>query len=99
MSDEPPKPRKMKPTTPSAEEVEASCMVQLAREAVETIGADAILIVYTKQRRRKTEIKSTALGNMLTVHGLMRWVRERIDEIEDPEDDEEDEDEDEEDEE
>lgn len=97
MSDEPPKPRKMKPTTPSAEEVEAACMVQLAREAVETIGADAILIVYTKQRRRKTEIKSTALGNMLTVHGLMRWVRERIDEIEDPEDDEEEEDEDEED--
>ena len=99
MSEETPKPRKMKPTTPSAEEVEASCMVQLAREAVETIGADAILIVYTKQRRRKTEIKSTALGNMLTVHGLMRWVRERIDEIEDPEDDEVEEDEDEEDEE
>ena len=44
MSEEPPKPRKMKPTTPSAEEVEASCMVQLAREAVETIGADAVVI-------------------------------------------------------
>jgi hypothetical protein len=93
MSDEIPKPRKLKPTTPSAEEIEAACMVQLAREAVETIGADAILIVWTKQRKRKTEIKSTAIGNMLTVHGLMRYIRERIDEIEDPEDEDEEDDE------
>lgn len=97
MNDEPLKPRKLKPTTPTPEEVEAGVMAQLAREVVETVGADAVMIVWTKQRKRRTEVKSTALGNMLTVHGLMRWVRERIDEIEEPdeeEDEEEDEDED-----
>ena len=66
-------------------------MEQLAREAIEAIGADAVIVVWTKQRRRKTEIKSTAIGNMLTVQGLMRWVRERIDELEDKEKDEEEE--------
>ena len=98
MSDDHLKPRKIKPTTPSPEEIEAGVMAQLAREVVETVGADAVMIVWTKQRKRRTEVKSTAIGNMLTVHGLMRWVRERIDEIEEPDEEDEDEDEDEDDE-
>jgi hypothetical protein len=84
---EPPKPLK-------ASDIEASTMDQLAREAIETIGADAIVIVWTRQRKRKTEINSTAIGNMLTVHGLMRYIREKINAIEEPEDEVEDEDED-----
>ena len=98
MSDDHLKPRKINPTTPSPEEIEAGVMAQLAREVVETVGADAVMIVWTKQRKRRTEVKSTAMGNMLTVHGLMRWVRERIDEIEEPDEEDEDEDEDEDDE-
>lgn len=98
MSDDPIRPRKLKPTTPSPEEIEAGVMSQLAREVVETVGADAVMIVWTKQRKRRTEVKSTAIGNMLTVHGLMRWVRERIDQIEEPDEEDEDEDEDEDDE-
>lgn len=84
---EPPKPLK-------ASDIEAATMDQLAREAIETIGADAIVIVWTRQRKRKTEINSTAIGNMLTVHGLMRYIREKINAIEEPEDEAEDEDED-----
>lgn len=95
MTDSTPEPRK--PAKPSIQCIEAQAMEQLAREAIEAIGADAVIVVWTKQRRRRTEIKSTALGNMLTVQGLMRWVRERIDELEDKEKDEEDEEEDEED--
>ena len=84
---EPPKPLK-------ASDIEAATMDQLAREAIETIRADAIVIVWTRQRKRKTEINSTAIGNMLTVHGLMRYIREKINAIEEPEDEVEDEDED-----
>ena len=84
---EPPKPLK-------ASDIEAATMDQLAREAIETIGADAIVIVWTRQRKRKTEINSTAIGNMLTVHGLMRYIREKINAIEEPGDEVEDEDED-----
>lgn len=93
MTDDPQKPKKPKAAAPDAKDIEAGVMAQLARETVETVGADAVLIVWTKQRRRRTEINSTAIGNMLTVHGLMRYVRERIDEIEDPDDEDEDEDE------
>jgi hypothetical protein len=84
---EPPKPLK-------ASDIEAATMDQLAREAIETIGADAIIVVWTKQRKRKTEIKSTAIGNMLTVHGLMRYVRDKINDIEEPEVEEDEDDED-----
>jgi hypothetical protein len=97
MSDEKPdKPRKRTEGQLEPHQIEAACMVQMAREAVETVGADAVLIVWTKQRRRKTSIHSVSLGNQLTVQGLMRWVRDRIDEIEeaDEKDDDDDEDED-----
>lgn len=93
---EPPKPQKPKqqPSTLSAEDIEASTMARLCREAVEVVGADAILVVWTKQRRRKTTVYQTALGNGLTVAGLMRWVAEKVEESEETEDEEEEEDED-----
>ena len=94
MTDPAPEPKK--PSRPSIPCIEAQAMEQLAREAIESLGADAVIVVWTKQRRRKTEIKSTAIGNMLTVQGLMRWVRERIDELEDKDEKDEDEDEEEE---
>jgi hypothetical protein len=102
MSEEPkeqPKPSKSKqtPSTLSAEDIEAGTMARLCREAVEVVGADAVLVVWTKQRKRKTTICQTALGNGLTVAGLMRWVAEKVEESEESEeeeDEEEDEDED-----
>jgi hypothetical protein len=99
MSDEPkeqPKPPKPKqtPSTLSAEDIEAGTMARLCREAVEVVGADAVLVVWTKQRKRKTTICQTALGNGLTVAGLMRWIAEKVEESEETEDEEEDEDED-----
>ncbi len=97
MNDEKPdKARKRPDGHLDARQIEAACMVQMAREAVDTFGADAVLIVWTKQRERQTSIHSVSLGNQLTVQGLMRWVRDRIDEAEDAdEDDEDDDDEDE----
>jgi hypothetical protein len=98
MNDEKPdKARKRKDGHLEPQEIEAACMVQMGREAVETVGADAVLIVWTKQRKRRTSIHSISLGNQLTVQGLMRWVRDRIDEIEDADEKDEEEDEDEED--
>jgi hypothetical protein len=87
-------PRPEPPNPLKASDIEAATMDQLAREAIETIGADAIIVVWTKQRKRKTEIKSTAIGNMLTVHGLMRYVRDKINDIEEPEVEEDEDDED-----
>jgi hypothetical protein len=93
MSDE--KPRREKPAIPTPEAVEQGVMVQLGREAVEAVGADAVLIVWTKQRRRKTYIHSATIGNGLAVQGLMRWCHAKIEELDgaDEEDDEDDEDE------
>lgn len=93
MSDE--KPRREKPAIPTPEAVEQGVMVQLGREAVEAVGADAVLIVWTKQRRRKTYIHSATIGNGLAVQGLMRWCHAKIEELDgaDEEDDENDEDE------
>jgi hypothetical protein len=97
MSEEPkeqPKPSKPTPTpsTLSAEDIEAGTMARLCREAVEVVGADAVLVVWTKQRKRKTTICQTALGNGLTVAGLMRWVAEKVEESEETEDEEEEDD-------
>jgi hypothetical protein len=92
MTSDDPKPEPPKPL--KASDIEAATMDQLAREAIETVGADAIIVVWTKQRKRKTEIKSTAIGNMLTVHGLMRYVRDKINDIEEPEVEEDEDDED-----
>jgi hypothetical protein len=50
------------------------------------------LVVWTKQRKRKTTICQTALGNGLTVAGLMRWVAEKVEESEETEDEEEEDD-------
>jgi len=59
----------------------------MCREAVEVVGADAILVVWTKQRRRSTSIYQTSLGNALTVAGLMRWISEKVEEMDESDDD------------
>jgi hypothetical protein len=90
MSDEatpPKKDRKVSP--PRSQDIEAAEMARLCREAVEVVGADAVLVVWTKQRRRKTHISQTSLGNGLTVVGLMRWVASKVEEMDDTEKDEE----------
>ena len=97
MSDDPsrqPKPAKVdrKVGPPSAEQIEAAEMARMCREAVEVVGADAILVVWTKQRRRSTTIYQTSLGNALTVAGLMRWISEKVEEMDEPADDDEDDD-------
>jgi hypothetical protein len=50
------------------------------------------MVVWTKQRRRKTTVYQTSLGNGLTVVGLMRWVAAKVEEMDDPDDDEEEDD-------
>jgi hypothetical protein len=88
MSDEPASeghPRKSAVQKP--EDIEASEMARLCREAVEVVGADAILVVWTKQRRRKTHVSQTAIGNGLTVVGLMRWVAQKVEELDEDKDD------------
>lgn len=100
MSEEKPKPEprrepKPKPAAPDPSAVEAAMVTQQAREVVEVVGADAVLIVWTKQRRRRTSVSMTSLGNALTVAGLMKWIAEKVEEAE--EDDDEDEEEDDED--
>jgi hypothetical protein len=79
--DEPTKPARK--SAPDAEKIEAGIVAQLAREVVETVGADAILVVWTKQRRRKTSVSMTSIGNALTVAGLMRWIADKVEEEED----------------
>jgi len=95
MSDEPTKPNEpTKPTrkaAPDAEKIEAGIVAQLAREVVETVGADAILVVWTKQRRRKTSVSMTSIGNALTVAGLMKWIADKVEDEEEEEDGDEDE--------
>jgi len=89
MSDEPTKPARK--AVPDAAQIEAGMVAQLAREVVETIGADAILVVWTKQRRRKTSVSMTSIGNALTVAGLMKWIADKVEEEEEDEDEAEDE--------
>lgn len=94
VSEDAPKPKKETRTQPpDPATVEAALVAQQAREIVEVVGADAVLIVWTKQRRRRTSITMTSLGNALTVAGLMKWIADKIEEEEEG-DDEEDEDED-----
>lgn len=96
MSDEAKKPKpERRAATPDPASIEAASVAQQAREIVEVVGADAVLIVWTKQRRRKTSVSMTSLGNALTVAGLMKWVAEKVEDAEEDEDaDEEEDDED-----
>jgi hypothetical protein len=86
--------RKPKPK-PKADDLDpstfdAAAVSQQAREIVEVIGADAVLIVWTKQRRRKTSVSMTSLGNALTVAGLMQWIAAKVEEAEEGDDEEDD---------
>ena len=87
MTDESPEP-KPKPVRRSATDprrIEAETVALLAREVVESIGADAVLVVWTSQRRRKTSVNMTTLGNALTVRGLMQWIAAKVEEEEEDE--------------
>jgi hypothetical protein len=76
-----PKP-KPKRSAPDPRRIEAEVVAQLAREVIESIGADAVLVVWTSQRRRRTSVNMTALGNALTVRGLMQWIAAKVEEEE-----------------
>jgi hypothetical protein len=90
MSEEPTKPdeptKPARKAAPDAQKIEAEIVAQLAREVVETVGADAILVVWTKQRRRKTSVSMTSIGNALTVAGLMQWIAAKVEEEEEDDD-------------
>ena len=90
VSEDAPKPKKeARAQPPDPATVEAALVAQQAREIVEVVGADAVLIVWTKQRRRRTSITMTSMGNALTVAGLMKWIADKIEEEEEGEDEEE----------
>lgn len=97
MSDDKPRPKPdRKAEMPDPSVAEAAIVAQLAREMVEVVGADAVLVVWTKQRRRKTSVAMTSLGNALTVAGLMQWIADKVEDDgegddEDDEDDDDDE--------
>jgi hypothetical protein len=82
-----PKP-KPKRSAPDPRRIEAEVVAQLAREVIESIGADAVLVVWTSQRRRRTSVNMTSLGNALTVRGLMQWIAAKVEEEEEEEEDE-----------
>jgi hypothetical protein len=91
MSDEDRKPKpKPKADDLDPSTFDAAAVSQQAREIVEVIGADAVLIVWTKQRRRKTSVSMTSLGNALTVAGLMQWIAAKVEEAEEGENEEDD---------
>ena len=91
MSEEDRKPKpKAKADEIDPSSFDAAAVSQQAREIVEVIGADAVLIVWTKQRRRKTSVNMTSLGNALTVTGLMQWIAAKVEEAEEGEDEEDD---------
>ncbi len=93
MSDEAPEQKpepkpKPKRSAPDPRRIEAEVVAQLAREVIESIGADAVLVVWTSQRRRRTSVNMTSLGNALTVRGLMQWIAAKVEEEEEEEEDE-----------
>ena len=80
---EPEKQSKPKRTELTADEIEAATMMQLCREAVESLGFDAVLVTWTRQRRRRTTISTASLGNGLAVEGLMRAIHAKIEALDD----------------
>jgi hypothetical protein len=73
---------------PTAEQIDRAVMAQVLSSAVEAASADAAYLVWTSKRGRRTRVHRVFVGNLLAVHGLMRWVRDRIDAIEEKEADE-----------
>lgn len=78
-----PKPERGDGGMPTPEEIDRAVMAQVLSTAIESCAADAAYLVWTSKRGRKTRIFRIHAGNLLAVHGLMRFVRDRIDEIED----------------
>jgi hypothetical protein len=87
MSEERPDPmRPAKRQKPEA--IEEQVVGDLARELVENLSADAVLVLWTSRRRRKTMISSASFGNGLAIEGLMRWCAARIEELDAADEDE-----------
>ena len=84
---EPEKQSKPKRTELTADEIEAATMMQLCREAVESLGFDAVLVTWTRQRRRRTTISTASLGNGLAVEGLMRAIHAKVEALDDDDED------------
>lgn len=72
---------------PSEEDIDRAVMSRVLAAAVEAASADAAYLVWTSKRGRRTRVHRVFIGNLLAVHGLMRWVREKIDAIEEKEED------------
>ena len=49
-------------------------MASIIAELVETVGADAVIVAVTRQRRRSTETFAIPFGNVHAVHGLAEFV-------------------------
>lgn len=47
---------------------------RLVAEIVEDLGADAVIVSFTRQRRRKTETFALPFGNAHAVRGLAEFV-------------------------
>lgn len=73
---------------PSEEDIDRAVMSRVLAAAVEAANADAAYLVWTSKRGRRTRVHRVFIGNLLAVHGLMRWVREKIDAIEEKDADE-----------
>jgi len=73
--------------TPSDSEIDRAIMAQVLTAAIEHASADAAYLVWTSKRGKRTRIHRLHVGNLVTVHGLMRYVRDRIDAIEEVEKD------------
>lgn len=78
---------------PTEDDIDRAVMTRVVAAAVETASADAAYLVWTSKRGRRTRVHRVSFGNLLAVHGLMRWVRDRIDAIEEKEAEDEDADE------
>lgn len=68
-------------------------MARIVAELVETVGADAVIVAVTRQRRRQTETFAIPFGNVHTIHGLAEFVYGRLADDSEFEDDPEDDDE------
>lgn len=87
MSSTPRKPTKDDGGVPTPEEIDRAVMAQVLQAAVESCAADAAYLVWTTKRGRRTRVHRIHFGNLLAVHGLMRWVRTKIDAIEEADED------------
>ena len=64
---------------------------RLARQFVEEVGADAVVIIWTTQNRRSTKYWRHQIGNAMLCNALVEKTAEQQEETEEPVEEEEDE--------